>query len=799
MKVLEFGNGLSAAYAGKLFAACDMEVIRVDSANLTQSTRDAALELYLHAGKRRVFIDYDNPKESGAQDLRRLMDHCDIIVTDEHPQILDQLDWANPGHPSIRVSISPFGLFGPYRNWRANGAILQAMGGMTSIIGDPGREPLTIPGNLVEYQSAQMAYIAAMATLVADSGQIVNPRQIEVSMLETVMSMSQFTTIMWTCRQEIRQRFGNGFSNVYPINLYPCKDGWICVNIVPAFWDTFTRMLGDESLANDPRFATNDARLENRVSLDELITGCFADKTMAELMESGQRGFRVPLGSLYSLQDLLDDEHLAARHYFQKITDVKGATFLAPGPAWRDKNFRIPKDLTSAAPASTTLDELLSERPPGDKFKTGTPPGRSSLPDQPLKGIRIMDLTHVWAGPLATRILADLGAEVLKLEAGYARGPAIPPGKGLYPGGHPGDEPWNRQALFNKLNRNKKGLSFDLKEDEGKELFFSLVSRSDIIIENFSATAMERLNLGFEKLSRANPEIIYIAMPGYGAEGPHSDFVAFGPSVEPMTGLAALMGYSDDEPHTSAIALPDAIAGITAAAAAVSALFQRLPNQGKNKSVQQRRAARHIDLALVEATINMLGEQLIEYQMTGRAPIRQGNHIDHASLHGLFACRGPDDWIVISCLDEIAWGNLAKLMGIGGDERFANPDQRKRNRARLYSLINAWTGTHDKIALMSQLQAIGVSAGAVLDASEFMSDPHHSERGYFITLGGGQIEPLAYPGLPLFINGSRHQAFVRAPMLGEHNADILGELLGFDRQHIARLTMSGILHHRPTS
>jgi crotonobetainyl-CoA:carnitine CoA-transferase CaiB-like acyl-CoA transferase len=162
----------------------------------------------------------------------------------------------------------------------------------------------------------------------------------------------------------------------------------------------------------------------------------------------------------------------------------------------------------------------------------------------PLSGIRIVDLTHVWAGPLSTRILADLGAEVLKIEPATARGPLQPlPGtRGMYPGNEPGQEHWNRQGIINKLNRNKKSLSINLKTDAGRQLFLDLVAQSDVVIENFSASTMQSLGLGYTILKNANPHIIYVTMPGYGACGPYRDFVAYGPSVEPMTGLTSLMG-----------------------------------------------------------------------------------------------------------------------------------------------------------------------------------------------------------------------------------------------------------------
>jgi crotonobetainyl-CoA:carnitine CoA-transferase CaiB-like acyl-CoA transferase len=195
----------------------------------------------------------------------------------------------------------------------------------------------------------------------------------------------------------------------------------------------------------------------------------------------------------------------------------------------------------------------------------------------PLNGVRILDLTHVWAGPLATRTLSDLGADTVKIERSYGRGPAqvsVSPIAGWI-GGEPGPEPWNAQATFVKLARNARSVCLDLKHNHGREVFLRLVAVADVVIENFSARAMPALDLGFEALKQANPKIIYVTMPGYGAHGPYRDWVAFGPTVEAMSGLTNVMGYSAQEPRNTAMAVMDPIAGVAATGAVVTALRQR--------------------------------------------------------------------------------------------------------------------------------------------------------------------------------------------------------------------------------
>jgi crotonobetainyl-CoA:carnitine CoA-transferase CaiB-like acyl-CoA transferase len=409
----------------------------------------------------------------------------------------------------------------------------------------------------------------------------------------------------------------------------------------------------------------------------------------------------------------------------------------------------------------------------------------------PLAGVRILDLTHVWAGPLATRIVADLGAEVLKVEAASSRGPRERPprGVGLYPFGDPGDEPWNRQAMFNKLNRNKKSLSIDLKSDAGRDLLLALAGECDIIVENFSARTMPRLGLGYEQLKSVNPRLIYLAMPGFGTTGPYRDFVAYGPSVEPMTGLTAIMGYGADEPRMTAMALPDACTGVTAAVAMLTALARRAESG----------VGGFIDLSLHEAAIALLGEYVIERQLTGEEPPVTGNaHVEHAPF-GVYRCAGDDNWIHIAVCSDAAWRSLCRVAGRGWetDGELATAAQRLAARPAIDRSMSEWTRGFDKLALTEALQRAGVAAGAVLNGPELLADPHLRARGFFVELKAEHIEPFPYPGLPLRIDGVHDGGWTAAPRLGEHNESVLRELLGLDAAEIAGLAERGVIADRP--
>jgi crotonobetainyl-CoA:carnitine CoA-transferase CaiB-like acyl-CoA transferase len=415
------------------------------------------------------------------------------------------------------------------------------------------------------------------------------------------------------------------------------------------------------------------------------------------------------------------------------------------------------------------------------------------MTEAPLRGIRILDLTHVWAGPMATRILADLGAEVLKVEAATARGARVRPprGVGLYPHGEPGDDPWNRQGMFNKLNRNKKGLSINLKADAGRALLLALAKQSDVIIENFSARTMPRLGLGYDTLKAANPRLVYLAMPGFGTTGPYRDFVAYGPSVEPMTGLTAVMGYGPDEPRMTAMALPDACTGVAAAAAVLTALARR----------EDSGAGGFVDLSLHEAAISLFGEYVLERQLSGREPDVLGNAHAEFVPHGVYPCKGDDNWIQIAVRSDDEWRSLCRVAGRGWDvdADLGTAQQRRMVQEALDTKLSDWTRGHDKLALMEALQRAGIAAGAVLSAPELMADPQLNARGFFVELAAPHIESFPYPGSPVRIDDKHADGWTAAPRLGEHNESALQELLGLDTSYIARLKEQGVIFDQPPS
>lgn len=409
------------------------------------------------------------------------------------------------------------------------------------------------------------------------------------------------------------------------------------------------------------------------------------------------------------------------------------------------------------------------------------------MADGPLRGIRILDLTHVWAGPLATRVLADLGAEVVKVEGPFSRGPrefrgGLPIGGWL--GGKPPAEPWNVNAVFVKLQRNKQSLAIDLKTTTGRDAFLELVAVADVVMENFSARAMPALGLDYDQLAAANPKIIYVTMPGFGKSGPYRDRVAFGPSVEPMSGLTTVMGYGPEEPRNTAMALMDPITAVNAAAAVIDALRRR-ERTGEGACVE---------MSLHEGGVAFCGPWLVEAQLPEHAgsiaPI--GNRHPDMAPHGIYRCAGDDDWIAIGCRGSADWRALCAT--VPGLDREADLAERRADHDRIDATIAAWTASRPKTVAADALQRAGVPAGPVNITPDMTSDPQVQARGFFVPIERG---PTPIPGNPIKMTGVDSDDWTPCPRLGADNREVLKDWLGYADKDIAAMERTGVLVDKP--
>jgi crotonobetainyl-CoA:carnitine CoA-transferase CaiB-like acyl-CoA transferase len=394
---------------------------------------------------------------------------------------------------------------------------------------------------------------------------------------------------------------------------------------------------------------------------------------------------------------------------------------------------------------------------------------------------------------LAARILGDLGADVIKIEASWARGPAEVPREAalsrLYPENDPGDEPYNREASFNKLNRNKRSLTLELDNDSGRAIFERLVENADLVIENFSPRVMPKLGLDYERLRALNPEILYTTMPGFGRTGPYRDWLAFGPLIEAASGLSAQMGYRDSGPYRSGLAFPDPVTALHAVAGTLTALYDR-------ESSQPRRGT-WIEVPMLESMIGFVGDEILASQLRGRAPSRQGNRTPGRAPQGCYPTRGDDRWIAISVGDDATWRELCVVSAAPADWPALDLTARRRREDDIDQHLAAFTGEADADALAAQLQGRGIAAAVVADADDLLRNEQLASRGFWIELEHSKTGRRIYPGLPIHF-GLTQPSFRRAaPQLGEHGREVLRELLGASEEELAQLEADGHLRTRP--
>lgn len=413
----------------------------------------------------------------------------------------------------------------------------------------------------------------------------------------------------------------------------------------------------------------------------------------------------------------------------------------------------------------------------------------------PLEGIRITDLTQIWAGPKCTQILADLGAEVIKIESPRrsdpARGTTNVLGLERYPGRDRGQRPYNRSGYFNSNNRSKYGITLDLHKEEGLAIFRRLVELSDVVTENFSATVMARLGLSYETLKTFKSNIIMLSMPGFGGSGPERDYVAWATTIEATAGFCYTTGYEGKPPMVSYQSFSDPLAGIFGAVAVLTALrYRRTTGKGQ-----------HIDLSQLEALVNINAEALLDYQINGRLRGRHGNHHWYMAPHGVYPCRGQDSWVALAISTDREWQALRRAMGDpewASDDRFSGVTGRKAFEEELDRRLADWTRNYAPGEVTNMLQDAGVASGPALTVEDVVDDPHLMARGDFESVTHDEVGPYPYyRPLPVKFSKVELKARRGAPCFGQDNESVLVGLLGLSKEDLVELEREQVISSVP--
>lgn len=414
----------------------------------------------------------------------------------------------------------------------------------------------------------------------------------------------------------------------------------------------------------------------------------------------------------------------------------------------------------------------------------------------PLSGLRVLELTTAWAGPFAGRCLAYLGADVIKVEApGHPdswRGTRSGGAPVYYPELDPGTDAQNRNLLFNSQNLDKRSIALDLKSPGAKEVMYDLVRSADVVLANFAPGVLERLGIDHGSLEPVNPRIIVVEMPAFGPGGPSSAHQGMGKTMEPASGMTALMGYPDGTPVLTGPAFMDPLGGLNAVAAVVTALELR----------ERTGRGSHVLVPQVEAAASWIGEFVLEQAESGATWVPDGNHVRDAVPHGAYPCRGEDEWIAVAVHDDQQWLHLCEVFDspeLRADPRFATAAGRREAQEQLDDAVADFTRAHDKVELAHRLQAHGVPAAPVLGGDEIAVSPAMAHAGLIVELDHPAVGRRRYGSL-----GFRHSRTPGshqrpAPTFGQHNDEVLRDVLGCDESVIADLRRTQVVADAPTA
>lgn len=396
-----------------------------------------------------------------------------------------------------------------------------------------------------------------------------------------------------------------------------------------------------------------------------------------------------------------------------------------------------------------------------------------------LDNVHVLDLTAWQAGPTVTMILADFGAEVLKIEA-PTRLDGWRGGAGLLQ-----ERAYERSPIWNAVNRNKLGLSLDLKSEEGRDLFLRLVKEADVVVENYTPRVMENFGLSYDTLRAINERIVMIALSGFGATGPWRDYSAFAFPTEQVSGIAYLTGERGGAPLLIGQPVTDAMAGAMGAFAVLTALYRR---ETTGEGV-------YIDLSQIETLSNFVAEQLIDASLNGRDPERRGNDRAGFEPHGLFPCLPEGNWLAIAVRADDEWARLCRVIGrndLAKDTALATLPGRIAARAQIRAAIADWSRGHDGFAATEALQAQHIPASVAMRPSQLMNDEQLWSRGFFQMLDREEIGAHAYPGAVVRLARTPATFDRPAPLFGQHTREILKAKLSLSDDELERLDTAGV-------
>ncbi len=793
VRVIDLGWGIAGGYATKLLADAGADVVKVElpegdplrrySASFSPVGNYGPLFRFLNTTKRSAVINYRTTE--GRDRLLALYATAELVVKRSEPGDLEALGLGWDALSECRrdatlVSVSNFGRGGPWSRRPANEYTLMAIAGSTATRGQPGRKPFNAGGRIGEWMGGVTAAVAASAGL----------RRARRTGLGDHLDLSLLETITPTCTNV--QTLWGSFTGDYDTkallevpSIEPTRDGYVgfCV-FTGQQWYDFTVLVGHPEWADDPNLAT----MGGRIAAGESIAGAVQEWTSARTTEQVVAEailLRIPVAPIGNGANLANLEQFAQRGVY---VPHPGGDFIQPRVPYR--NATHPSVPFRPAPRlSEHTEEVLAELNSNATPSTSDPPEgtdpEASADALPLDGVRVVDMTAFWAGPYATLMLSLLGADVIHIES-VQRPDGMRFGSALTPDN---DQWWEHGPTFHHANVGKRSVTLDLTRPEGMELLHRIIEISDALVENFSPRVMDQFALDWDTVHGLNPRLVMVRMPAFGLDGPWRDRVGFAQTMEQVSGMSWLSGYPDKAPQL-ARGPSDPLAGLHAAYAVICGLHAR-ERTGKGSFVEA---------TMVETALNAAAEQVVEYSATGHLMEREANHHPYACPQGVHQCSDGGQ-VALSVETDRHWkGLLAAAPELELDRVTASAALADRfaSRHALDERLSRWCRSQPAADVVDRLIAHGVPAAELEISRGGDRNPQVNARRFYEPVEHPLAGTHRFPALPVRFGRQPDRWFTRpAPTLGEHNAEVLGGLLGLDADELARLEADRIIGTRP--
>jgi crotonobetainyl-CoA:carnitine CoA-transferase CaiB-like acyl-CoA transferase len=778
LRVVDFSFGIAGAYCTKLLCDAGADVIKVEPPDgdpwrawsaggaSPDPVEGGALFRFLHHGTRSV------RGEPGDAHVDRLIASADVVVESSPAAVFDALDLP-ARHPGlVWLSVTPYGRTGPYAGRPTTEFIIQAESGGLAGRGGPDQVPIMAGGRTSEWVAGTYASVAvtaaALRALRTGHGEHID---FAISETMTIAGGNYAEYIHALAGSPPITKVHRTFETP---SIEPTLDGYVgfCTNSRQQF-DDFLLLIERPDLLGDDHLARSPGRQERWAEWNEIVHAWTTRHTTADIVERASQ-LRIPVAPVHNGADILECEHFRARGVY--VQDPTGS-FTMPRRPWRmnDEDPPPPRPAPRLGEHTGRIEDRTPSRPAG-------PQGDKRLP---LDGLRVLDLTAWWAGPVAAGMIAALGADVIHVESttrpdGMRMTGALLGMEGPW---------WERSGHYLCANTNKRDLTLDLTSDAGLGLLKRLIAESDVMIENFTPRVLGNFGLSWDAIHEVNPRCILLRMPAFGLSGPWRDNTGFAQTMEQVTGLAWVTGHAWDQPRIQR--------GPSDPNAGMHAAFAMLVGLAERDATGQGCA---LEVTMVEGALNAAAETVLEYTAYGNLLERNGNRSANAAPQGLYACAGFDRWLALSIETDEQWHALRAALGDpdwARDPELGSHAGRAARHDELDARIGEWTAPRDARETAERLVAAGVPAAFARDPRTMLDHPQLRERGFHEEVHHEVIGAKRTPTVPFRYASVEQWLRSPAPLLGQHNRDILGGVLGLDDDTLAELERDGVIGTRP--